>query len=166
MHMALATPAQARTVRVAGYTLVELVVVMSIAGVIAATIGPKFFTQQTFSERGYADELGAALRFTQKAAVITGCSARLTVNPSSYAAAQQAASANACLISDSSWSTPVLGSDGVAVQGTAPAGITTSPTGVYQFDTQGRLSSSPGASLTIGSRTISIDATTGFVQVL
>jgi len=156
----------ARTTGPAGFTLVELVVVMTIAGVLAATIGPKFFSQQTFSERGYADELAAALRLAQKTAVITGCPARVTVNAGSYAAAQQAASGNTCLASDNSWSTPLLANDGTTLQGSAPSGTTVSPTGVYQFDTQGRLSSSPGATLTIGSRTISIDATTGFVQVL
>ena len=79
-----------------GYTLVELVVVMAIAGVLAAYIAPRFWSQQTFSERGYADELGAALRIASKAAVVSGCPARLTLAASSYVATQQAASGNAC----------------------------------------------------------------------
>jgi hypothetical protein len=37
--------------------------------------------------------------------------------------------------------------------------------GVFQFDTQGRLTSSPGTTVTVGARTITIDAATGFVQV-
>lgn len=40
---------------ITGYTLVELVAVMAIGGIIAATIAPRFFSQQTFTERGYAD---------------------------------------------------------------------------------------------------------------
>jgi prepilin-type N-terminal cleavage/methylation domain-containing protein len=155
----------ARTTSPTGFTLVELVVVMTIAGVLAASIGPKFFSQQTFSERGYADELGAALRLTQKAAVITNCPARLTLTAGTYAAAQQAASGNTCLASDVTWSTPVLGIDGSLLQGTAPASTTASPVGVFQFDTQGRLTSSPGTTVTVGARTITIDAATGFVQV-
>jgi MSHA pilin protein MshC len=155
----------ARATGPAGFTLIELVVVMTIAGVLAATIGPKFFTQQTFSERGYADELAAALRLAQKTAVITGCPARVTVGASSYAAAQQAASGNACLASDNSWSTPLLANDGTTLQGSAPSGTTASPTGVYQFDTQGRLASSPGTTVTVGARSITIDAGSGFVQV-
>ena len=163
--MSRMTANRARTPGSAGFTLVELVVVMTIAGVLAATVGPKFFSQQTFSERGYADELGAALRLTQKAAVITGCAARLTVAAGSYVAAQQAATGNACLASDNTWSTPLLGSDGTALQGSAPSGTTASPAGVYQFDTQGRLASSPGTTVTVGARTLTIDAGTGFVQV-
>jgi MSHA pilin protein MshC len=158
-------PEHARSRSPSGYTLLELVVVVSVAGILAAVVGPKFFTQQSFSERGYADELASALRLTQKVAVISGCAARLTVASGSYVAAQQAASGNACNASDATWATPVLGLDGVAIQGSAPAGITASPAGVYQFDTKGALSSSPGTTVTVGSRTITIDASTGLVQV-
>ncbi len=85
--------------------------------------------------------------------------------PAATSPRQQAASGNACLASDNTWTTPVLGSDGTALQGSAPASTTASPTGVYQFDTQGRLASSPGTTITVGARTITIDAGTGFVQV-
>jgi MSHA pilin protein MshC len=148
-----------------GFTLVELVVVMTVVGVLAATLGPRFFTQSAFSERGYADELASALRFTQKTAVITGCAAQLTVASAAYVAAQQAASGNGCNAADTTWTTPVIGADGVAIQGSAPSSTTASPIGAFRFDAQGRLTSSPGTTLTIGSRTISIVAATGFVQV-
>jgi len=148
-----------------GYTLVELVVVMTIAATLAATVGPKFFTQQAFSERGYADEVAAALRLTQKAAVITGCPARLTLTASTYVSSQQSASGNTCNPGDNSWSTPVLVSDGTALAGSAPSGTVASPTGIFQFDAQGRLSSSPGTTLTVGARTITLDAGSGLVQV-
>ena len=148
-----------------GYTLLELVVVMTVAGILAAVVGPKFFSQQTFSERGYADEVAAALRLAQKAAVISGCAARLTLTSTTYVATQQAAAGNACNATDPSWSTPVIGIDGVPLQGSAPSSTTASPTGVYQFDTQGRLASSPGTTLTVGARTVTIDSGTGLVQV-
>jgi MSHA pilin protein MshC len=151
--------------RPSGFTLVELVVVMTIAGTLAVTLGPKFFTQQIFSDRGYADELAAALRFTQKTAVATGCAAQLNITSTAYVAAQQAASGNGCNAADTTWTTPVIGADGAAISGSAPARTTASPTGVFQFDTQGRLTRSPATTLTIGARTITIVATTGFVQV-
>jgi prepilin-type N-terminal cleavage/methylation domain-containing protein len=149
----------------AGFSLVELVVVMSIAAVLSATIAPRFFTLQTFSERGYADELAAALRSTQKAAVASGCAAQLTLGPGGYAAAQQAASGNACLASDNTWSTVLLGADGAAIQGTAPSGTSATPPGVFQFDGQGRLASRPATTLSVGAHSITIDAGSGYVQV-
>jgi prepilin-type N-terminal cleavage/methylation domain-containing protein len=148
-----------------GYTLVELVVVITITGIMAAYIAPRFWTQQTFADRGYVDELAAALRSTQKAAVITGCAAQLTLSTSSYTAAQQAASGNACNPSDTTWSTPLLSADGSAIQNTAPANTTASPSGIFRFDTQGRLSSSPATTVTVGTHTITILAGTGLVQV-
>ena len=151
--------------RARGFTLVELVIVMTVIGILAVTLGPRFFTQSVFSQRGYADELASALRFTQKAAVSSGCPAQLTLTSTTYVASQQAASGNTCNTSDTSWSTPVLGADGAAIQGSAPASATVSPPGTFQFDDQGRLTSNPGTTLTIGARTITIVPGTGFVQV-
>jgi prepilin-type N-terminal cleavage/methylation domain-containing protein len=156
---------RAHGARFGGYSLVELVVVISIAGILAAYIAPRFWSQQTFSDRGYVDELAAALRSTQKAAVITGCAAQLTLSTSSYVAKQQAASGNACNPNDTTWPTPLLSADGSAIQNTAPANTTASPSGVFRFDTQGRLSSSPATTVTVGTHTITILAGTGLVQV-
>jgi MSHA pilin protein MshC len=149
-----------------GFTLVELVVVMTVIGILAVTLGPRFFTQSVFSQRGYADELASALRFAQKAAVSSECPTRLTLTATTYVATQQVASGNSCNSSDATgWSTPVIGADGTAIQGSAPASTTVSPIGIYQFDDQGRLSSGQGNTLTIGARTITIVPGTGFVQV-
>jgi MSHA pilin protein MshC len=148
-----------------GFTLIELVTVMTVLGILAAFLGPRFFSQQVFSERGCADELAFALRVSQKAAVATGCPVQLTLTSTSYAAAQQAASGNACNPADTTWSVAVIGADGTAIQGSAPSSTTVSPTGVFKFDDQGRLIGSPATTLTIGSRTITIDAGTGLVQV-
>jgi MSHA pilin protein MshC len=148
-----------------GFTLIELVTVITIVGVLAAFVAPRFWSQQTFSDRGYVDELAAALRSTQKAAVISGCPARLTLAASSYVATQQAASGNSCNLSDNTWPTPILSADGSAIQDTAPANTTAAPIGVFQFDTQGGLSSSPSTAITVGTHTLTIIAGTGLVQV-
>jgi type II secretory pathway pseudopilin PulG len=143
---------------------------MAITGILAAYVAPRFWNQQTFSDRGYADELAAALRATQKAAVISGCPAQLTLTASSYTAAQQAAAAGTCKPTDTSWSTPLLGPDGSTVQNAAPSSTTAGPAtalGAYQFDSQGRLASSPSTNttITVGTHAITIVAGTGLVQV-
>lgn len=138
---------------------------MAVAGVLAAYIAPRFWSSQSFSDRSWADELGAALRATQKAAVTSGCPAQLTLTATRYAAAQQAALGNACNPADSSWSTPVESADGSPIADSAPAGESASPTGMFQFDDQGRLVSSPGTTITVGTHTITIVAGTGLVEV-
>ena len=47
----------------------------------------------------------------------------------------------------------------------APSTTTATPAGIYQFDDQGRVSSSPGLTLSVGARTIVIDAGSGLVLV-
>jgi len=163
-HNEVAIPCRTGRSGARGYTLIELVVVMVVLGVLASVAGTRFFTQQPFSERGYADELAAAMRLAQKVAVASGCPARLTLAAGSYAVAQQAASGNTCNTADTTWSMAVSGADGAVLAGTAPAGTTASPTGPYTFDAQGRLASSPGTALSIGSRVINIDAATGFIS--
>jgi MSHA pilin protein MshC len=148
-----------------GYTLIELVLVIVIGAILAAVAGPHFFTQSTFTQRGYTEELGAALRLAQKVAVASDCPVQVTLTASSYAVAQQAAAANTCKASDTTWSTAVVGLDGQAVSNSAPSGITVSPTGVFVFSGSGALTSEPALSLSVGTDTITLDASTGYAQV-
>ena len=52
-----------------GFTMVELILVMVIAGIIAAVAMPRVVGRNGFDTRGFADELAATLRFAQKLAV-------------------------------------------------------------------------------------------------
>jgi MSHA pilin protein MshC len=149
-----------------GFTLIELTLVIVIAGILASLAGSRFFTQSVYSQRGYAEELGAALRLAQKVAVASDCPSQVTVAAATYAVAQQAASGNSCNPSDATWSTAVVGIDGQAVSGSAPSGVAVSPTGVFVFSGSGALTTRPGTTLTVGAYTIMIDPVTGYVQVL
>jgi MSHA pilin protein MshC len=52
-----------------GFTLVELITVMVIVGIMAATVLPRFFTVSDFEDRGSADQVKSMLRFAQKTAI-------------------------------------------------------------------------------------------------
>jgi len=52
-----------------GFTIVELVAVILILGILAAIVTPRFFGRDVFENRGFHDQVMAALRFAQKAAI-------------------------------------------------------------------------------------------------
>jgi MSHA pilin protein MshC len=142
-----------------------LVLVIVITGILAAVAAPRFFQSSVYTQRGYADELAAALRLAQKVAVATDCPTRLTLSASGYAVAQQAATGNTCNTSGA-WTTPVIGLNQAAVADSAPSGVVASPTGTFQFSGSGALTSSPATTLSIGTHTITIDPITGLVTVI
>ena len=67
-----------------GFTLVELVLTITIIGVISFLALPKFFNQSTFDERFFYDDLLAASRYASKLAIGSGCAVRLSVSGSGY----------------------------------------------------------------------------------
>ena len=52
-----------------GFTLVELIVVIGIAALLAAIIGPRFVGRDTFASRGFFDEATETVRYAQKLSV-------------------------------------------------------------------------------------------------
>jgi len=147
-----------------GYTIIELVVVITIIGVLAAIAGPRFFNTSPYNQRGYADEVAAAIRYAQKVAVGSGCSVQLTINLSGYSAMQQAASGNRCNTASTSWTTPVRRADGTTLSGTPPSDANVNTSATMVFNNRGVVTSGAG-NFTVGSYTLTLDAATGFVTV-
>ena len=52
-----------------GFSLVELILVMVIAGILAAVAVPRLVGKNSFDTRGFADQLAATVRSAQKLAV-------------------------------------------------------------------------------------------------
>jgi MSHA pilin protein MshC len=148
-----------------GYTVVELVLVITILGIVLGFAVPRFFDNALFAARGYADELAAALRYAQKVAVASGCRVRVRVDASGYALDQQRESAGSCDAADTSWSTPVRHADGQLAVGATPADVAVAVAAEYVFDPAGTLESGTPASFTVGARTLSIDPDSGFVRL-
>jgi MSHA pilin protein MshC len=147
-----------------GYTLIELVTVITLVAILAAVAGPRFFDTSVFRERGYADELAGAIRYSQKVAVASGCSVLFTATTSGYQASQQTASGNHCDPAASTWPNVVTNGDGQQVLGSVPSGVTTSAFSLT-FGADGLLASGGGVNVAVGSRTLAISAVSGYAEV-
>jgi len=137
-----------------------VIVILAILGTLA---GPRFFDNDAFSERAYADELTAALRYAQKVAIASGCQVRVDVSAATYAVRQQAALSGHCDVSDASFPLPVLLSTGETLDGVAPANVSTAPALTFSFDALGRTDLGADQTFTVGSRLLTVEAGSGLV---
>jgi MSHA pilin protein MshC len=163
-----AFPAQAES----GYTVVELIVVMVVVGIVAASFLPRFFRASKFEEMGFADAATGAIRYAQRLAVFTGCATRVEVSAGGYALWQRATDCQT-----GAFTRAVQRPGGQQWAQAAPNGIAVGNLDIY-FDGLGRpydhasgtpLSTPAGVSFNIGAsvddgfRTIGIAGETGFV---
>lgn len=136
---------------------------MVIIAILGAVAGPRFFDNSAFDERAYLDELASSLRYAQKIAVASGCRVRADITAGSYSLTQQAPQAGHCDPADASFPLPVLLSTGQTMSGSAPAGVVTSPAITLVYDALGRTNLASNQALTVGARTIFIQADSGLV---
>ena len=68
-----------------GFTMVELIAVMVVAGIMAAFAMPRFFERSTFDARNFADQSRAMLRHAQKIAIAQNRSVFVRLNGASVA---------------------------------------------------------------------------------
>jgi prepilin-type N-terminal cleavage/methylation domain-containing protein len=147
-----------------GYSLIELVTCLIIVAILGAVIAPRMFDYQPFQARGYADEVAAALHYTQIVAVSSGCDASITINAAGYQALQRAAVGNNCAAAGG-WVTPVVRVDGSTLSGSAPSGVASAPAHQFVFNANGRVINGTPPALSIGTFTLTVDAGSGLVTV-
>jgi MSHA pilin protein MshC len=148
-----------------GFTLIELCCVLVIAGILAAMAVPRLLDGPAFNQRGYTDELAAALRTAGEVAGATGCNVRVTLAPGVGYTAQQPQFGNTC----SGPPIPVLSADGTPISGSPPANADVAARATFVFASNGTVTGPPsiqvvGRPVRASSRlTIQVDPFSGFV---
>lgn len=148
-----------------GFTLLELVVLIVIIGILAATVLQRFAGKHGFEERALHDQVVAALRYAQKSAV----AARRTVcvsfstSPSKvdFSISSTYPAAN-CSVGSS-----LVGPDGTNLSVVASGSTTiSSSASSFSFDAAGR--PSVAASITVSglpaTLAITVESETGYVH--
>ena len=147
----------ARLVR--GFTLVELILVMVIAGILAAVAVPRMMGRNSFDTRGFSDQLAATVRFAQKLAIAQRRSVFVHLTSSN---------ARLCY----SATTPCVAAPGPGGEKpytiTAPGGVSiASPVSVLVFDANGRPDSASLLDIQIngaGAHHVKVERETGYVH--
>jgi MSHA pilin protein MshC len=141
--------------------MVELILVMVIAGVLAAVAVPRMVGRNSFDTRGFADQLAATVRFAQKLAIAQrrDVSVHLTANAATlcYSALAPCAAA--------SQAPGPGGEKPYAV--TAPGGVTIAPVTVLTFDRGGRPDTAAQLDIQVngaGTHHVFVEQETGYVH--
>lgn len=146
-----------------GFTITELVVVIVIAGILAATMVPRWGGDTGFEARGFRDEVASALRYAQKAAVASRRRVCVSFASTSLSASIDSTfGANDC----ESGAISLIGPRGepLAVAAKGTAAFSAVP-GMLVFDPLGR----PDAGMTLqfadlGGLPVTVEAGTGYVH--
>jgi len=147
-----------------GFTLIELIMVLTMVGVLAAVVGPKLFATGTFDARGFHDETLALLRFAHKSAiaqrrpvcVVFGVNtARLAID-SDRNSATGASGCEANLTGPRGDSPGAIAARGTVQYAATPASVI--------IDGLGQPAAGQTLQVSGATRTITVEATTGYVH--
>ncbi len=145
-----------------GFTLIELVMVIVIAGILAVVVAPRMFDANVFKSRGFADQVQATLRYAQKAAIAQRRNVCVTMAASSIKLmiANAPGTASSCTVnlalpggSSNSLSSPATG---ITMTYTSPS---------FNFDGLGSTPTAQTVTVSGGApNSIVVEAQTGYVH--
>jgi MSHA pilin protein MshC len=151
--------------RLAGFTLIELVIVLVLLGVLGAVVIPRI-TEGSFRNAAFAEQVATAFRYSQRLAVATGCEVQVSVSSSthSYSVTRRNDGTDTSCGGVGAFTTAIGNpAGGGAFAGTAVSGVTVTQGLTIVFNGQG-LPNPNGGTVLIGNRSIVIQADTGYVQ--
>lgn len=155
--------------RDAGFSLIELVMLLVVMGVLAVVASP-LFEYRAFEQRGFYDEVSWAARYARTLAVTSGCDVQLSVSSNAYELKQRGTCSTT-----GDFAMPVRHpGTGDSMSAVAPAEVTLSMTNnPVVFKALGNTTDLQGqpldrtkvtVGLTAGPRSFTIFGATGFVQ--
>ncbi len=147
----------------AGFTIMELVVVIVLISTIGYVTGPRFFGQAGFDQSFFRNDVLSAVRYAQKLAVATGCQVRVNFSASSYSLKLQDGAPDCA---GTSFTTDVVhpGSGASSFSNTASGGVgVSSDVSPLTFDALGRALNSSGS---VTDATIEVSGGADPLQVL
>lgn len=122
-----------------GFTLIELIVIITVLGVLAISATARFGGTDVFEVRGVRDQLASAARDAQRYARNSGCPATFTVGGGSYGVTTTVPCGGGV---------QTVTRPGGAVSGSVPAGVSVTGATVT-FDAYG--AASAGTTVTVSS---------------
>ena len=146
----------------AGFTVLELVVVMVVIGILAVVVLPRLTLFDGFDQLGYRDRVRATLEYARKSAVAQRRKVQVTLAANSVTVliASDVPEGAAGNTFDRNLVLPGSNSNSF----TAPAGVTLSPAAVLVFDDWGQPSAGGSFSITGSGEPIVVEAVTGYVH--
>ncbi|TXH02794.1 MAG: prepilin-type N-terminal cleavage/methylation domain-containing protein [Rhodocyclaceae bacterium] len=148
-----------------GFTQVELIVVIIMAGILGAVALPRWRGESGFEERRFRDELLSGLRYAQKMAIASRRTACASFSAAPPRAVFRLSSANGAVDCTTGAALDGPGGNALVVTATGNAGFATLP-GDVVFDAGGRPGS--GAIITFSgldaALSITVEAETGHVH--
>jgi prepilin-type N-terminal cleavage/methylation domain-containing protein len=146
-----------------GFTLIELVVVVSVLSIIAATVLPRL-NLDGFRQTGFAQQAMSAIRYGQKQAIGSGCDVNVSIAVGGCTIQWNGTPGGiGCLGGGTSIINPASVLNDFC-DSSSPESSADLPTTI-RFDNIGRPTATAGdLSLSLGSRTITIEPETGFAH--
>lgn len=147
-----------------GFTIIELIIVVTVLGILSVYVVPKFADTDAFNLTFVVDDTVSSLRYAQKYSVAIGCDVQASITANTLTLLRR----QSCTTGSFNQAVPEPGTQSSSFQKTNPSGVTFSSSSFpMYFDSLGRAYNSSGSvanmTLQVNSRTIQIIGETGFV---